>query len=117
MDAAKLNKLPKWAQEEFRLTEMRAAEKERLITRLTEAESVDYNDLDPGKAYMSIRGDKGYREVDIRTRVIFPSEVGYIEVRSSDGTDVTVSANGGWSDMQVRPHVSNVITVRAAARS
>ena len=117
MYADKLNKLPKWAQSEFQHLERELASKKRLINQLTGSEAIDYSDLQPGVTYISYRHEVGYRELDSSARILFPSEVGRIEVRGDGGTDVKISSHGGWADFQVRPEVSNVITVRAAARS
>lgn len=117
MDAARLGKLPKWAQAEFERLEGELASKKRLVNQLTGSEAIDYSDLQPGVTYISYRSEVSYRELDSHARVLFPSEAGRIEVSGDGGTDVKIYSHGGLSDFQIRPEVSNAITVRAAKRS
>lgn len=116
VSAEKLGRLPKWAQEEIRYLKRTVSHKDIMIDSLTGAGLVGHGDRELGKVYVSYPGEVGYREIPTLTRVLFPSEVGFIEACLVDGTDVKISATGGYGDMQVRPHVSNVISVRSAAR-
>lgn len=116
VSAEKLGRLPKWAQEEIRHLKRAISHKDIMLDSLTGSELVAHGDREIGNVYVSYPGEVGYREIPTLTRVLFPSESGFIEAYLVDGTDVNISATGGWADMQVRPHVSNVISVRAAAR-
>lgn len=115
-DAAKVEKLPRWAKSYVELLEMRLAEQEHLVDTAS-GEGVDYSDMDVSKMYIQVTGDDLCREVPVRSRVRLPLGDGRVaevrvDRRGRGGIEVMVSRG----TIAITPQVSNVVQIMGIDR-